>query len=189
MIRCARVALSLLSFMVLMAVPMRVAACSCMEQSLAEAVRGADFAFVGTLVSTDKPIPVPMQPGTGEIVGSWQVDRARDAIDTNRIDLAAWPDDGANCGVSFSVGERWLVIAHRAEGRLSTSSCAMNQRMDGVEPDVAADIELMLSVVPAAEPADPDAQPFMPSMPVVFMVGAIALLVAVSGWAFLRRRG
>lgn len=189
MIRCARLVLSFLGLIVFMAVPVRVAACSCMEQPLAEAVRGADFAFVGTLVTTDKPIPAPMQPGAGEIVWSWRVERARDAIDTNRIDLAAWPDDGANCGVSFSVGERWLIIAHRAEGHLSTSSCAMNQRMDGVEPAVAADIELMLSVVPAEGSGEPDAQPFVPSMPVVFMAGTIALLVAVSGWAFLRRRG
>lgn len=189
MIRCARLALSLLSLVVFLAVPVRVAACSCMEQSLAEAVRGADVAFVGTLIGTDRPIPAAMRPGAGEIVWSWEVERTRDAIETNRIDLAAWPDDGANCGVSFSVGERWLVIAHMAEGRLSSSSCSMNQRMDGVDPAVAADIEQMLTVVPASDSREPDAQPSAPSLPLVFMVGGIAVLAAVSGWAFLRRRG
>lgn len=187
MIRIARLALSLLAIVMIMAVPSRVAACSCMEQTLADAVRGAHLAFVGTLADTDRPIPDTMQPGGGEIVWSWDVERSRDAIDTARIELAAWPDDGANCGVAFGLGERWLVIAHESEGRLSSSSCSMNQRMDGVDPVVAKQIEGMLTVVPVAEPAESAGQPAAAS-PVVFIVGAIVVLVAVSGWAFLRRR-
>ncbi len=188
MIRLIRLALSLLSLVVIMAVPARVAACSCIEQSLADAVRGADVAFVGTVTGTDRPVPAAFQPGAEEITWSWEVERSRDVLESNRIDLVAWPDDGANCGVSFGVGERWLVIAHGFEGRLSSSSCAMNQRMDDVEPPVAAEIESMLTVVPPAEPAAAGAGSAAPSAPILFMGAAIAVVAAVSGWAFLRRR-
>jgi hypothetical protein len=110
----ARLTLSLLVIAMVMAVPARVAACSCMEQTLADAVRGADVAFVGTLTGTDRPIPAAMQPGMEEIVWSWDVERSRDGTDGAQIQLVAWPDDGANCGVSFGLGERWLVIRIRA---------------------------------------------------------------------------
>ncbi|HUF07478.1 MAG TPA: hypothetical protein VMP86_08850 [Candidatus Binatia bacterium] len=188
MIRSIRLALSLLSLVVIMAVPARVAACSCMEQLLADAVRGADVAFVGTVSGTDRPVPAAFQPGADEITWSWEVERSRDVLESNRIDLVAWPDDGANCGVSFGVGERWLVIAHGVEGRLSSSSCSMNQRMDDVEPPVAAEIESMLTVAPPAEPAEAGAGSVAPSPPILFMGAAIAVVAAVSGWAFLRRR-
>lgn len=188
MIRIARLSLSLLALAIAMAIPARVAACSCMEQTLADAVREADVAFVGTLAGTDQPIPAAMQPGTSEIVWSWDVERSRDALTTARIDLVAWSDDGANCGVSFGVGEKWLVIAHKSEGRLSSSSCSMNQRMDGIEPEIEEQIVGMLTVVPATEAVEPAAQPSSPSLQVIFVVGAIVVVAAVSGWAFLRRR-
>jgi hypothetical protein len=188
MIRSIRLAVSLLSLVVIMAVPARVAACSCMEQSLADAVRGADVAFVGTVTGTDRPVPAALQPGAEEITWSWAVERSRDVIESNRIDIVAWPDDGANCGVSFGVGERWLVIAHGVEGQLSSSSCSMNQRMDDVDPAAAAEIESMLTVVPPSEPAEAGAAALAPSPPILFMAAAIAVVAAVSGWAFLRRR-
>ncbi len=184
----ARLTLSLLVITMVMAVPARVAACSCMEQTLADAVRGADVAFVGTLAGTDRPVPEAMQPGMEEIVWTWDVERSRDKIDTTQIQLAAWPDDGANCGVSFSLGERWLVIAHQSEGRLSSSSCSMNQLMDGSQPDVEAQIADMVTVVSAAEPGEPAAQSSAPSLPVLLIMGAIALVAAISGWAFFQRR-
>ncbi|MGI8998443.1 MAG: hypothetical protein ACR2GO_01885 [Candidatus Limnocylindria bacterium] len=188
MIRSARLALSLLALLVVMALPARVSACSCMQQTLADAVRGAHVAFVGTLVGTDQPIPAAMQPGADEIVWAFDVERSRDALGTAVVELAAWPDNGANCGVSFGIGERWLVIAHESEGRLSSSSCAMNQRMDGIDPTMADEVEGMLTVLPVAEPAESTAQPFALTLPVVAIIGALAVLLAVSGVAFLRRR-
>ena len=168
--------------------PARVAACSCMEQTLAEAVRGADVAFVGTLAGTNPPIPAPMQPGMEEIVWTWDVERSRDAIETAQVQLAAWPDDGANCGVAFGPGERWLVIAHESEGRLSSSSCAMNQIMNGTQPEVEAQIAGMVTVIPAAEPGESAAPDAGPNVPVWFVVGTVVLLAAFSAWAFLGRR-
>ncbi len=184
----ARLTLSLTVIAIVMAVPARVAACSCIEQTLADAVRGADVAFVGTLVGTDRPIPAAMQPGMEEIVWSWDVERSRDKIDTAHIQLAAWPDDGANCGVSFGLGERWLVIAHQGEGGLSSSSCSMNQLIDGSQPDMEAQIAEMVTVVSPGEPGEPAAQDSAPSLPVLLITGAIALLAAISAWAFLQRR-
>ena len=183
----ARLTLSLLAFAMLMAVPARVAACSCMEQTLADAVRGADVAFVGTLAGTDRPIPAAMQPGMEEIVWSWDVERSRDGIDGAQVQLAAWPDDGANCGVSFGLGERWLVIAHETEGRLSSSSCSMNLLMDGTQPDVETQIADMVTVVSPAE-GESAAQSSAPSVPVLLVMGSVALLAAVSAWAFFQRR-
>ncbi len=184
----ARLTLSLLVIAMVMAVPARVAACSCMEQTLADAVRGADVAFVGTLAGTDRPIPAAVQPGMVEIVWTWDVERSQDKIDSAQIQLAASPDDGANCGVSFSRGERWLVIAHQSEGRLSSSSCSMNQLMDGSQPDVEAQIADMVTVVSPAEPGEPAAQSSAPSLPVVLIIAATVLLAAISGWAFFQRR-
>ena len=184
----ARLTLSLVVMAMVMAVPARVAACSCMEQTLADAVRGADVAFVGTLAGTDRPIPAAMQPGMEEIVWSWDVERSRDGTDGAQIQLAAWPDDGANCGVSFGLGERWLVIAHQSEGRLSSSSCSMNQLMDGTQPAVEAQIADMVTVTPPADPGQPAAQGSTPSLLVLLVLGAVALLAAVSAWAFFQRR-
>ena len=184
----ARLTLSLLVLAMAVAVPARVAACSCMEQTLAEAVRGADVAFVGTLAGTDRPIPAAMQPGMEEIVWSWDVERSRDGTESPQIQLAAWPDDGANCGVSFGLGERWLVIAHQSEGRLSSSSCSMNQLMDGSQPDVEAQIADMVTIVSPTAAGETAAQSSSPSLPVLLVMGAIAFLAAVSAWAFSQRR-
>lgn len=52
--------------------------------------------------------------------------------------------DGASCGTSFSLGERYLIFANKSSGMfgfaLQTDSCSGNRRMSGVE---AADLEYL----------------------------------------------
>lgn len=168
-------------------VPLRqVAACDCARMDLAQAIQEAEVAFVGTLVGAAEVAPLPaegMGP-TEPVEYKWAVERSRDALDGAELSIFAWPDDGANCGMSFAADERWLVLAYRTEGRLETNGCMRNTPMGGAAPD---EIDLIDSLV--ATPADTTAGASSgPALPAPLLVGLAALAVvgAVSFLAFRR---
>ena len=182
--------------LVLLAVPLeRVAACSCADMPLAEAVSAADAAFVGTLVEVGtEPAPLPAEDAKGvgrpdvlgePVVYAWQVERSRDADTPATLNVAAAQDDGANCGMTFTADQRWLVVATLEGGMLTTNGCMPNRVIDGVDPEVDAVVSLM--VAPADAPAGSDGPLAMAGQlaPIVLGVG---LLVFMSVWAFGRER-
>ncbi len=168
--------------------PARVAACSCAWTELPEAVREADVAFVGTLVGgsgqgTDSGL-APQQP----IVTTWAVERSRDALVGDRIEIATWPDDGANCGTAFGANERWLVLAYQGENGPETNACMRNHRIDGGDPESEALIQELVTVPVTASAASPDPGIEVP-VPLLIGLGGLLAIGLFSVLAFRRRPG
>jgi hypothetical protein len=159
----------------------RAAACDCALVELPDAIRDADAAFVGSLSARE--------PG-GDNFGfavvdqwHWDVERSRDAGLDPTIRVDASLDDGANCGVSFGVGERWLVLASVRDGVLQTNGCLPNHRLDGSAPDSETLIAELVSVEvgPSAGGSPPG-----PPVPILVALGAAAL-IGLGGWLAFRR--
>jgi hypothetical protein len=152
---------------------------------LPQAIREADAAFIGVLAGATEPEPAGPE-GVAEIAWTWDVERSRDPISASRISVAAWQDDGANCGVTFAMGERWLILGEVVEGRMLTNGCMRNQRMDGTDPEGEELIESLVThpVAPGAEPAGGGGIAF--PLPVVVVLAGAAALALVSLVAFRR---
>lgn len=165
----------------LLAVPVsRVAACSCAMTTLPEAVQEADVAFVGRLVDR-----VPGGDNFGfppDDEWRWAVESSRDPELGNEVAVIAAVEDGANCGVLFAPGERWLVLAHVGDGRLHTNGCAPHQRMDAAGPETDA---LVSGFVPVSGDP-PDAAPLQLPAPVL-VIGLTIGVVALVGLLAFRR--
>lgn len=164
-----------------------VTACDCMFTELPDAVRDADVAIVGTLVGRSEAAPAIDRGLPPEQTWSFAVERSRDPIDATRVDVVAWDDDGANCGVSFATDERWLVLAFLEDGRLLTNSCMRNQRLDGSDPDGEAVIASLVAV-PVESPSSSDAGIQVPA-PLLIASGMAVLVGIVAAVAFRTRRG
>ena len=164
----------------------RVAACDCAFTELPQAIAQADVAFVGTLVGAE-PLPAAGAPSE-EIALTWQLERSRDPIDAQVVTVEAWPDDGANCGVTFAADERWLVLGHLEEGRLATNGCVRNHRIDGTDPDSEATIEDLVAVPVAGDGAAAGESGFAVPMPILAVLAGVAVVVAIGAVAFRRER-
>ena len=165
--------------------PARVAACSCAWAELPEAVREADVAFIGTLVGGSvegKAGAAGQQP----VVTTWAVERSRDPLDTDRMDISTWRDDGANCGTAFGANERWLLLAYQGENGLETNGCMRNHRLDGGDPESEAIIEELVMVPVTASASPPDAAIEVP-VPLLIGLGGLLAIALVSVLAFRRR--
>ncbi|MGZ8475861.1 MAG: hypothetical protein ACXWWQ_06515 [Candidatus Limnocylindria bacterium] len=160
-----------------------VMACSCMQTSVEQAVAEADLAIVGTLVAVQAPPPDALdQPMSMEFA----IERSRDPLDVDRATIIGWPDNGANCGVAFGVGERWLVLAYMSEGRLETNGCLPNRPLEGDDPESAAIVEAMTPVGASVTPDSAETESAELSLPLIG--GGAALLLAVLSVLAFRRR-
>lgn len=161
----------------------RVAACDCALTDLPEAIREAEVAIIGTLAGAAAP---PLRPG---VVAEptehvWNVERARDPMSAITISIAAWPDDGANCGITFGADERWLILAYQGEGGLETNGCMHNTRLsDAAAEDLEAiDALVATSVAPGSVTESASEVP----APLLVAVGALAVVAVISFLAFRR---
>ncbi len=181
----------------LLVVPIsRVAACDCAMTPVSEAVRSADVAFVGTLAGAGGDGAIPAEEGKGAVVGrpgvigevvwTWQVEVARDAETPATVSVAAWQDDGANCGVSFGVNQRWLIVANVEEGTLRTNGCQPNRVVDGLDAEVDAVVASMVEVSGGAGGGGDGALAMVGQIAPV--VGGVALIGLVAAWAFRREQ-
>ena len=178
-----RVLLGMVLGIAVMAVPIeRAAACDCALIEMPEAVREADVAFVGTL---EEQLPGGDNFGFPTLdEWHWSVERSRDVEIGARLVLNATVNDGANCGVAFAMGERWLVIASVHEGVLQTNGCQPNHRMDGSAPDT----EALISELLPHEAATAEAAAFSMLLPLVVVIGAVVIVGGIGLLAF-RREG
>ena len=185
--RASRSLLALVVALGLSVVPLvQVAACSCAMQEMPEAISTAEAAFVGTLVAsrTEASEGDLAGPGVGATTWVWEVERSRDPVETNEIAVVGWADDGANCGTSFGVGERWLVLAYM-EGQLATNGCMMNRLLDGSDPDFEATLDTSLPIAVAGGSTTTEAT--IP-LPILFAAGAAVAILLVGALAFRRER-
>jgi len=187
--RVSRILTALAVASALLAVPIAtVNACSCVGFTVQEAVAAADIAFVGTLTATSaEPDPNSMEP----ITWRFDVERANREVSGAKIDISAPVDSGANCGVSFGIGERWLVLASRIEGSLTSSSCAGNVPMSAADPQLAAFVEEAMAPVstppPAAAPEAAPSASSLPLIPIGIGLAVVAVVVVASGVLYARR--
>jgi hypothetical protein len=98
--------------------------------------------------------------------------------------MAAWNDDGANCGVMFASGERWLVLGYLEDGRLLTNGCMRNQRLDGSDPDGEA---LIAELLPIEVGSTPGSGGELSLLVPLIVAGAAALLIGLIGLFAFRR--
>jgi hypothetical protein len=181
--RILRPLLAVAAALVFTAVPtVSIMACSCMETSVEQAVTEADLAIVGTLVAVQPAAAGALdQPMAME----WAIERSRDPVDVDRATILGWPNDGANCGVSFEVGSRWLVLASMTDAGLETNGCLPNRPLDAEDPESAAIVEAMTPVGASESPAATEGGDL--PLPLIGGGTALLLLVALSVLAFRRR--
>jgi hypothetical protein len=189
LVRTMRFLLAASLALALLALPgQQVAACSCAMMAPAEAAEFADAVFAGTVVEArevglhDGPLgavaaTVPVPAPFGQVVYTFAVDGvAKGDVGTQAEILGG--GDGASCGMSFGLDERWLVFATWDGVMLTTSLCAGNTVL-------AVDEQPPL---PLTAPADAPAEaaelevPF----PLIAVVAAIGVVVAASWLAFRR---
>jgi hypothetical protein len=159
-----------------------VSACSCAMQELPEAIASADVAVVGTVASVEPTGDADFGQG---LLTTWSVSNARDPLGTGSLAIHSVANDGANCGVSFGVKERWLVLAYQGERGLETNGCMMNRRLDGgTDPEAEALVAEAMTPVTAETEAEEPAL----SIPVPMIgLGAAALLIALVSLVAFRR--
>lgn len=183
MLKLLRPLLALAAALAFTAVPtVSVYACSCMETTVEQAVAEADLAIVGTLLAVQAPPPDNVdQPMSME----WAIERSRDPLDVDRATIIGWPDNGANCGVSFEVGDRWLVLASMSDAGLETHGCLPNRPLDADDPESAAIVDAMTPVGSSATPET--TEDGEPPLALIGGAAALALLAVLSILAFRRR--
>jgi hypothetical protein len=158
-----------------------VSACSCAMQGLPEAIAAADVAVVGTVASVEPMGEMDLGEG---ILTTWSVSSSRDPIDAASLAIQSVADTGANCGMSFGLKERWLVLAYRGEQGLETNGCMMNRRLDGGDAEAEALIAEAMSPVTAETQVDEPALSI--PLPIIGVAAAGILIGLVSLVAFRR---
>ncbi|MEP4052708.1 MAG: hypothetical protein ABJN22_10735 [Litorimonas sp.] len=114
----------ILSICFLVSLTSYAVACSCVgisNKSVGEHI-GTDVVFVGT------PILTRLKPNEyrfdNTVVTTFEIDRMfRGNPEKRKVEISH-RQDGAACGVWFTLGERQLVSAYDTDGGLSTGSCA-----------------------------------------------------------------
>lgn len=175
----------------LSAAPMSTAlGCSCMALSTPEALALADVAFTGTPTAVDGPDRGPIQSSLDPVHYAFEVDQVfkGDAVGAEIIATTAM--DGASCGTSFGIGERWLVFAHIGDGELQTGLCSGNVLLGDPETEAAMLAELGPPIAePEPTPSQPNDEPFELPMPLLAGLAVAVLVIGVSAWAFRREPG
>lgn len=159
-------------------------ACSCMALSMEEAAAIADAVFTGTVVD-QQPVgldPVgalaataPMPGGMGQIVYTFKVDGVAKGEVAEQAKVLSG-GDGGSCGMSFGVGERWLVFT-MWDGAMHTSgSCSGNMPL-GTDEDPPLPMSAPTIGGDVTQPVE------IPWTAVAVLL-ASAVVVAVSAFAF-----
>ena len=167
----------------------QVAACSCAQSTPQQAAEFADAVFAGTVVDEQPvgldagpigavaatlPVPAPF----GQAIYTFEVDGVAKGPIGTQVEILAG-GDGASCGMSFGLNERWLVFTTWDGAMHSTGLCAGNAPL---QKGVAAPL-------PLTAPTGGDAEPEAPVVPIatLLLIGVIGVVVAVSWIAFRRR--
>lgn len=165
-----------------------VAACSCAQSTPRQAAEFADAVFAGTVVD-EQPVGVdtgplgamaatlPAPAPFGQVVYTFEVDGVAKGLVGTRVEILAG-GDGASCGMSFGLNERWLVFTAWDGAVHSTGLCSGN-----IPLEVGAEAPL-----PLAAPAggDDEPEPFEVPVPALVLIGIIGVVAAVSWVAFRR---
>jgi hypothetical protein len=154
--------------------PARVAACDCTSMAPGEAARASQIAFTGTVTNIAEAAPEERFEGGPTTLFDFAVDGvAKGEVASDSLSLWAG-GDGAACGISFNLGERWLIFASVAEIGLSTHLCAGNVQLG---PDEVPPLPVSAPPVHGTEASS--------GPPVGVLLAAAVLLAAVALAVFL----
>lgn len=180
--------LALAATFAIAAVPLeQAAACSCAQMSLDEAAANAQAVFAGTVVD-ERPVgrdegplravaaTAPMPGLLGRVIYTFKVDGVAKGDVGPQVELLGG-GDGASCGMSFGVGERWMVFASWDGAMHSSSLCAGNLPL---APDEAPPLPMS---APTGEPVPSDA-PFDVPWTALGVLAAVAVVLGASWFAF-----
>lgn len=166
----------------------QVAACSCAQSTPRQAAEFADAVFAGTVVD-QQPVgldagplramaaTLPAPAALGQVIYTFEVDGVAKGPVGTEIEILGG-GDGAMCGMSFGLNERWLVFTTWDGAVHSTGLCSGN-----VPLEVGAEAPL-----PLTAPAGADDEPESFDIPVagLIIIGIIGLVATVSWFAFRR---
>ena len=166
----------------------RAFACSCAEMTIDEAAAMAHAVFTGTVVE-EQPVgretgpmgamaaTAPMPGGMAQVLYTFAVDGVVKG-DVGKQASVLGGGDGASCGMSFAMGERWMLFTMWDGTIHSTSLCSGNIPL-GADEDPP---------LPLSAPVDGEdlAQPTEIPWTAVILLGAIAVVIGVSVVAFRR---
>jgi len=166
----------------------QVAACSCAGSTPEQAAEFADAVFAGTVINTQPvgahtgPVgamaaTVPMPAVPGQTIYTFEVDGVAKGPIGATVDVLAG-GDGASCGMSFGLNERWLVFTTWDGAMHSTGLCSGNLTLDkGTE-----------APLPLTSPTGGSPEPEGLGIPSVILglIGIVGVVVAVSWLAFRR---
>jgi hypothetical protein len=166
----------------------QVAACSCAQSTPRQAAEFADAVFAGTVVD-QQPVgldtgplgamaaTVPAPAALGQVVYTFDVDGVAKGPVGAQVEILAG-GDGASCGMSFGLNERWLVFTTWDGAVHSTGLCSGN-----VPLEAGAEAPL-----PLTAPAAADDEPESFDIPVTgLVIIAIIGVVAAVSWVAFRR--
>ena len=132
--------------------PARARACSCLEESPADAALAADAIFEGRVVAVESPAegaqgsPVRV---TVRVTQQWK------GVSTEEVELTTAPRS-AMCGYAFELDQLYLIYAHAEGDRLRVSLCSRTKPADQADED-------RTHLGPGTTPVDPNAgDPGMP---------------------------
>ena len=166
----------------------QVAACSCAQSTPGQAAEFADAVFAGTVVE-QQPVgldagplramaaTLPAPAALGQVIYTFDVDGVAKGPVGTQIDVLGG-GDGAMCGMSFGLNERWLVFTTWDGAVHSTGLCSGN-----VPLEAGAEAPLPLTA-PAG--ADDEPQPFDVPVAALVIIGIIGVVAAASWVAFRR---
>ncbi|HEX7197441.1 MAG TPA: hypothetical protein VF364_11490 [Candidatus Limnocylindria bacterium] len=173
----------------LLAMPVeQVAACSCAMFGPEEAAQAADAVFAGTVVGdrslgsdVGRPFAatVPFPEQFGQRMYTFSVDGVAKGDVPSVVDVLAG-GDGASCGMTFGMDERWLIFTTFDGAVHTTGLCSGNTPLEA-----GADAPLPLT---APTEAGPDPEPAGIPLPALALLGVVAAVLAVSWLAFRRDR-
>lgn len=164
---------AILSVLLIAATPGSACACSCVEQTDAEAFEAAAAVFIGTLTGVDEA-----GLGNDRVTLEFEVDAVYKG-DIAEVQGVRTAGSEASCGWEPTEGERYLVFASSGDGELATGLCSGSRLDEAAAPAFAAD--------PAA-PADGESG-LAPISYRPYAAGAAALIaVGAAAWILLRRR-
>jgi hypothetical protein len=175
----------------LTAVPVAtVMACSCAQATITDSLGFADVVFTGTAISAEAPPAGEVISTADPVHYAFAVDKIYKGGVIDAEIVASTAMDGASCGTSFGIDERWLVFANVTDGEIWTGLCSGNVLLADEETEAAALAELG---EPIAEPEPVAAEPEDLEVPAALLVAVVAAaaVIGVSAWAFVlepRRR-
>jgi hypothetical protein len=166
----------------------QVAACSCAQSTPEQAAELADAVFAGTVINTQLvgaetgPLGAmaatgPPKGALGQTIYTFEVDGVAKGPVGIQVEVLAG-GDGASCGMSFGMDERWLVFTTWDGAIHSTGLCSGN-----VPLEAGAEAPLRLTA-----PTGGDQAPEPSGIPaaVLVLIGVVGAVVGVSWLAFRR---